>query len=55
MEQLPPEDSARKSGGTESPLARRYVLKDLLVDCTPSAMRDAFDWGPDLGREVVEE
>lgn len=32
----------------------RYTLKDLLVGMTPEAMRKAFDWGPDVGREVVE-
>ena len=32
----------------------RYVLADLLKDMTPEAMRDAFDWGPDVGREIVE-
>ena len=32
----------------------RYVLKDLLVGMTPKAMRKAFDWGPDIGREAVD-
>lgn len=32
----------------------RYVLADLLKDMTPEAMREAFDWGPDVGREIVE-
>jgi len=32
----------------------RYRLEDLLVGVTPEEMRAAFDWGPDLGREVVE-
>jgi antitoxin MazE len=36
------------------PARRRYVLAELLEDMTPEAMRDAFDWGPDLGREIVE-
>ena len=36
------------------PARRRYVLAELLEDMTPKAMRDAFDWGPDLGREIVE-
>ncbi len=36
-------------------LARpRYVLTDLLQGITPEAMRQAFDWGPDRGREIVE-
>jgi antitoxin MazE len=37
-----------------SPARPRYVLADLLKDVTPDAMREAFDWGPDLGRENVE-
>jgi antitoxin MazE len=37
-----------------SPARPRYVLADLLENVTPEAMREAFDWGPDLGRENVE-
>ncbi|MFD1624001.1 AbrB/MazE/SpoVT family DNA-binding domain-containing protein [Azospirillum griseum] len=37
---------------TERP---RYALADLLAGLTPEAMRDAFDWGPDAGRERVDE
>ena len=33
----------------------RYALKDLLVGMTPEAMREAFEWGPDRGREAVDE
>jgi len=32
----------------------RYKLEDLLAGMTPDAMSDAFDWGPDMGREIVE-
>jgi len=32
----------------------RYQLADLLKGMTPEAMREAFDWGPDEGREIVE-
>ena len=32
----------------------RYVLADLLKGLTPEAMREAFVWGPDKGREIVE-
>ena len=31
----------------------RYRLADLLAGMTPDAMHDAFDWGPDIGREAV--
>ncbi|HSK38772.1 MAG TPA: AbrB/MazE/SpoVT family DNA-binding domain-containing protein [Arenibaculum sp.] len=33
----------------------RYSLHELLAGMTPEAMREAFDWGPERGREVVEE
>ncbi len=33
--------------------APRYRLDDLLRGMTPETMRDAFDWGPDQGREAV--
>lgn len=37
-------------------LARpRYRLEDLLRGMSRKAMRQAFDWGPDLGREKVGE
>jgi antitoxin MazE len=32
----------------------RYRLEDLLTGITPAAMRDAFDWGSDVGREIVD-
>ncbi len=36
--------------------ARRptYSLEDVLAGMTPEAMHEAFDWGPDIGREIVE-
>jgi antitoxin MazE len=37
-----------------APARPRYVLSQLLDDMTPEAMREAFDWGPDRGREIVE-
>ena len=30
-----------------------YVLAEMLQGMTPDAMREAFDWGPDRGREIV--
>lgn len=38
-----------------SPMVPRYRLADLLHGITPEAMRDAFQWGGDVGRENVEE
>ncbi|MBI3514525.1 MAG: AbrB/MazE/SpoVT family DNA-binding domain-containing protein [Proteobacteria bacterium] len=35
------------------PAGPRYQLADLLVGMTPKAMHEAFDWGPDVGREDV--
>jgi antitoxin MazE len=32
----------------------RYLLSELLQGMTPEAMQEAFDWGPDKGREIVE-
>jgi antitoxin MazE len=37
------------------PARPRYVLAELLEGVTPEAMREAFDWGPDRGREIVDE
>jgi antitoxin MazE len=37
-----------------SPARPRYALRDLLKGMTPEAVRQAFDWGPDRGREIVE-
>ena len=31
-----------------------YSLEELLVGMTPEAMHEAFDWGEDVGREVVD-
>ena len=37
------------------PLARRRLnLKDLLRDCQPSQLQGETDFGPDVGREVIE-
>ena len=64
-----PKDVAQKTGLREgarvdvqaegdriiiSPARPRYVLTDLLKGMTPETMRQAFDWGPDSGREIVE-
>jgi antitoxin MazE len=37
------------------PVSRAWRLEDLLVGMTPEAMHEAFDWGDDRGREVVDE
>ncbi|HZL00509.1 MAG TPA: AbrB/MazE/SpoVT family DNA-binding domain-containing protein [Caulobacteraceae bacterium] len=35
--------------------APRWRLEDLLVNMTPEAMGDAFAWGDDKGREIVDD
>ena len=64
-----PKDVAQKTGLREgarvdvqaegdriiiSPARPRYVLTDLLKGMTPEAMRQACDWGPYRGREIIE-
>jgi len=53
VEQSPQTREANDRGGSGRPQSRRYALKDLLSGITPDEMREAFDWGPELGREVV--
>ena len=36
------------------PAAPVYRLEDLLAGMTPEAVGEAFDWGPDVGREIVD-
>jgi antitoxin MazE len=31
----------------------RWTLEDMVVGMTPKAMREAFDWGGDQGREAI--
>jgi antitoxin MazE len=37
------------------PAAPTWRLEDMLVGMTPAAMGEAFDWGDDKGREVVDD
>ncbi len=32
----------------------KYRIEDLVADMTHDNMRQAFDWGPDFGREIIE-
>jgi antitoxin MazE len=32
----------------------RYRLEDLISDLDHDSLRDAFDWGPDQGRETID-
>jgi antitoxin MazE len=37
------------------PVKTSYQLDDLLRNVTPEAMREAFDWGDDAGRERLDD
>jgi len=37
------------------PARPTYTWAQMLENVTPEAMRDAFDWGEDLGRERVDD
>lgn len=37
------------------PLTKAWRLENLLVGMSPEALHEAFDWGDDQGREVVDE
>ncbi len=64
-----PEEVAREAGLTEGMRVEliaeegrvvisrpmpRYQLQELLEGTTPEEMHAAFDWGPDVGREIVQ-
>ncbi len=36
------------------PVRRVYTWAEILENVTPEAMRDAFEWGDDVGRERVD-
>ncbi|HEY5046491.1 MAG TPA: AbrB/MazE/SpoVT family DNA-binding domain-containing protein [Rhizomicrobium sp.] len=38
-----------------SPMRPRYRLEELLAGMTPRAMRAAYNWGADKGREAIDE
>ncbi len=50
----PVEVEARRGEVVIRSAQRRYTLDELLKGASPEAMRDAFDWGDDIGREAVE-
>ena len=37
------------------PLREAYTWARMMENVTPETMREAFDWGDDLGRERVDE
>lgn len=32
----------------------KYSLKEMLKTCKPSQLHPAVDWGPDVGREIID-
>lgn len=49
----PVEVEARRGEVVIRAVQSRYTLRELLEGTTPEAMREAFDWGEDVGREAV--
>jgi antitoxin MazE len=37
------------------PARKTYSLEQMMENVTPEAMREAWDWGPDVGREIVDD
>jgi len=37
------------------PVRKTYSLEQMMENVTPEAMREAWDWGPDVGREIVDD
>ena len=38
-----------------APVRRVYTIEELVVNMTPESVREAFDWGPDVGREIIDD
>lgn len=43
-----------RNQGSANTAQQRYKLRDLLRGMTPKAMHEAYDWGPERGREIVD-
>ena len=50
----PVEVESRQGEGAIPSVPPRYTLDELLEGVTPEAMREAFEWGRDVGREALE-
>lgn len=37
------------------PVRKTYSLEQMMENVTPEAMREAWDWGDDVGREIVDD
>jgi antitoxin MazE len=47
----------RAEGGrlVVEPVRETYSLAKMMENVTPEAMREAWDWGDDVGREIVSD
>jgi antitoxin MazE len=37
------------------PVRKPLTLEQMMENVTPEAMREAWDWGDDVGREIVDD
>ena len=37
------------------PVRKTLTLEQMMENVTPEAMREAWDWGDDMGREIVDD
>jgi|HubBroStandDraft_6_1064221.scaffolds.fasta_scaffold3786936_1 antitoxin MazE len=37
------------------PVRKTLTLEQMMENVTPEAMREAWDWGDDVGREIVDD
>ena len=37
------------------PVRKAYTLEQMMENVTPEAIREAWDWGDDVGREIVDD
>jgi len=37
------------------PVRKTPTLEQMMENVTPEAMREAWDWGDDMGREIVDD
>jgi antitoxin MazE len=37
------------------PVRKKLTMEQMMENVTPEAMREAWDWGDDVGREIVDD
>ncbi len=47
----------RAEGGriVVEPVRKTLTLEQMMENVTPEAMREAWDWGEDVGREIIDD